>query len=511
MPTAILSHEPPAIPGLTSFQVSKDQWECTGDVSALEAAGCDLSFIKSAIVVQRPAPQYPGITLRPFQAEGVSKVAAIVKRHGYCILGDEMGLGKTVQAAVVGEWLRGEDRALVVCPANVRHQWESWAWKLNQDPADLERRVANLGPVTGFKDHWNWWVNGDASWGITSYAMMKKAIEAHRPRVLILDEPHNYMVGRANSYVKTMWKHGAMIQYKLALTGSPYLSEPKGLWQVLNVGLGARFGKAEAFDFWYCNATVNQFGGREVKGANKEHVTELRNRLRHYMVRREKAQVADQLPKVTYSIRWVDGNKAATSALANAPHTTDGLRRAMEPTLRDKIPMLVQYIQEVMKPCVVFCWRRADCEQVSLALEKAHEPNIVVHGEYAPQARAEMVKLAIKNKLHVITTYGASGTGFDGLQHLSSNFIAHAIDPAVPIILQAVARLDRIGQTEPVTATFFAMHDSVDELIVDKALNRIEDYQRIFGSEKPSEALRQAFGSQIDNDKILQAIFEDIT
>lgn len=508
MPKAILSREPLAIPGLSAFQINKNQWECVGDVSALEAAGCDLSMIKSSIILRRPCPTYKGIDLYKFQQDGVSMCSAIIRRHGYCILGDEMGLGKTVQAAVIGEHLRDGDRALVVCPANVRHQWANWAAKV-----DPHSTPCNLGPVAEFKNHWANWATQDKmySWAMTSYAMMERAIEVHRPRVLILDEPHNYMVGRANKYVKCMWKHGAMIQYKMALTGSPYLSEPKGLWQVLNVGLGTRFGRAEEFDFWYCNAMVNQYGGREVKGANREHVDELAHRLKHYMVRREKAQVADQLPKVTYTIRWVDGTRAATSALAQAQHTTDGLRRAMEPTLREKVKPIVTYIQELMKPAVVFCWRRTDCEMVAAALEKAGEPSMVIHGEFAPAARAAMVAHATKTRQHVVTTYGASGTGFDGLQHLSSNFVAHAIEPAVAILLQAIARLDRIGQTEPVTAALFAMHDSVDELLVDKAYERIEDYRRIFGSEKPSEALRKAFGPQLDNDAILKAIFDDIT
>lgn len=183
----------------------------------------------------------------------------------------------------------------------------------------------------------------------------------------------------------------------------------------------------------------------------------------------------------------------------------------MEPTLRDKIPHIVRYVQEVMKPCVIFCWRRVDCEMVSAALDEGKEPSMVIHGEFAPAVRAAMVAHAAKTKQHVVTTYGASGTGFDGLQHLSSNWIGHAIEPAIAILLQAIARLDRMGQTEPVTAALFAMHDSVDELIVDKAINRIDDYQKIFGSERPSEALRQAFGSQIDNDAILKAIFDDIT
>lgn len=516
MPKAIVKTQPPPVPGLDIYELDEGKlWEVSGSIDALEAAGCDTSTLKVPAIIERPTPDY-GIPLYPFQREGTAKMAAIIKRHGGGILGDEMGLGKTLQAAVIGEYLRGDERALVVCPAGVRHQWEKWAATVMGGKQGL---VVNLGPPSekAYKYMWDLWMDrrSDIRWGIVSYALMDKALTSAKPRIAIFDEIHTQMQGRANKYVKLMWKWGALIQYKLALTGSPYLSEPKGLWQVLNVLLGMRFGRAEDFDFYYCNAKVNPYGGREVKGANKDHVQELRKRLMHYMVRREKAAVADQLPKVTHVVRWVEGNKTATAALANAQYTSDGLRRAMEPTLRDKIPAIVDYVEEVKKPCVIFCWRRVDCEMVSAKMEEAGLNTMVIHGEYAPAARAAMVAKATKEKCHVITTYGASSTGLDGLQHLSSNYIAHAIEPVIATVLQSIARLDRIGQTEPVTAAFFAMRDSVDELIVDKAIDRIKDYQAILGQERPSELLREALIKgglgDLDNDAILQAIFDDIT
>ena len=42
-----------------------------------------------------------GVTLRPYQLEGVSWLAGCLEGGHGCILGDEMGLGKTVQVVII--------------------------------------------------------------------------------------------------------------------------------------------------------------------------------------------------------------------------------------------------------------------------------------------------------------------------------------------------------------------------------------------------------------------------
>jgi SWI/SNF-related matrix-associated actin-dependent regulator 1 of chromatin subfamily A len=418
-----------------------------------------------------------------------------------------MGLGKTPQASVVGESLRGDGRVLVVCPAGVRHQWVKWA------KAVCGETVINLGPpkTKQFSLEWEAWALGQRGWGVVSYNKMGDALDLAKPkpRVMIFDEYHNYLQGRANTYVKKLWKVGALIPYKLFLSGSPYLAKPAGLWQPLNLGLGLRFGKGHEFDVRYCNGHEGPWGWVNNGATNIE---ELAQRLRHYMVRRTKQEVKEQLPAVTRVVRWVEGTTAARGAMASIDYSASGMRKALEPTLADKVKEVVTVADEADAPTVTFCWRRSDAEMVGMAMDKANLPAMVIHGENDASTRAAMVEKARSMQCHVVTTYGASATGLDGLQHFIAHAIFHAIDPVVATLLQAIARLDRIGQSLPVTATFIAMRDSVDEITVDKVVERLDVYQSVLGKCASSEELKSTLKSMnIADEKILDAIFAEMT
>ncbi len=500
MPSVRLDFIPPPIPGLRFRQTDMKGGDASGAIDVLSICGVP---VPPRIPASNNLPST--VELYPFQREGVNRLVDILKQHGGALLADDMGLGKTRQGAVVSHVL-SETPTLIVCPAGVRHQWEAAIKSINPNFA-----FANLGPQSKkeYKTEWEKWDKTQTPYAAVSYNLMGKALDAKRPTTLILDEPHNFLQSRGSTYNKAIWKHLALIRYRLALTGTPYLAKPAGLWSILYILLGMRFGRARDFDIRYCNGHQGKWGWINDGASNPG---ELKQRLDHYTVRRMKSEVLKEMPAVTRTTRWVDGTTKATAALLNMEHSLNGKLKAQESTLMEKMDEVVSVVSECNSPSVVFTWMKEHANEIGQRLAKAKIPNIVIHGDWEAGERARMVQQAITNKLTVVTTYGASSTGLDGLQHLSSNWVAHSINPVPAITLQAIDRLNRIGQKEPITATFVAMRNSIDELIVDKVINRLDIFGQILGRDKSATSLQDALRTHgLDQEKELDDIFASLT
>lgn len=490
---------PPPIPGLRYWA---DSGTADGPVCAMSAAGlyAGKRYTKPSTMVP---PEH--VDWRKYQREGIEQIVSILMQHKGAILADDTGLGKTPQGAAVASML-GKS-TLIVSPAGVRHQWREWMMRMTE--GDM---CAVLGPPSdgNFDDDWAAWKDKRALSACVSYQLMEQALKARIPGTLLLDEPHSFLQGRANTYVKPLWKYGGAIQYKLALTATPYLSRPAGLWQLLNILLGYAFGKAREFDIRYCNGHQGQWGFDRSGATNIE---ELSHRLSFYMVRRMKAEVAKDLPKVTRTVRWIDADAKATAALAMAPHTIAGLRGAIKPTLKGKLGAVHELMRDAPGPTTIFTWMKEDAYAIAEDMAEQYDIRAIT-GDEPPHVRATMVESARAAGAHVVTTYGASGQGLDGLQKWIANVIYHAIDPVPAVTLQASGRHDRIGQTMPVTETFLAMRDSVDELTVDKVITKLDVWQSVMGKDASSAGVRNALvrgGLDVNDDAVLDAIFKEMS
>lgn len=506
MPTARIDFIPPNIPGIKFNQTDHKGGTVSGSVDALDLLGIKPLERTNFNALDDIEPR---VSLFPFQVDGVNQLHSIMRQYGAALLADDMGLGKTRQSTVVTDLLKDATASvLIVCPASVRHQWADEVAK-----ATMTKVFCNLGPQStkSYVPDWERWANDKFvnNWAAVSYNLMAKALECRRPTILILDEPHNYLQSRGSTYNKALWKHRALIRYKLALTGTPYLAKPAGLWSILYVLFGPRFGLARDFDIRYCNGHQGQWGWDNNGASNEE---ELNRRLSHYMVRRLKSDVMSDLPAVTRTTRWIEGTKSAATAMAMMDHTINGMTKAQESTLKEKMPEVVDVAKSASGPTVTFTCLKDHANQIADLLNKSKLASIAIHGEWEAGERAKMLAKANANKLHVVTTYGASATGLDGLQRFSSDIIFHSINPVPAIILQATDRLNRIGQTKPITATYLAMKNSVDELIIEKVINRLDIFQSIIGRDKKSTPLAKALENHgLTDEEMMDEIFASLT
>lgn len=488
------------IPGCKFEQTGANEGIIYGPVDALSALGVNNVAHTTRVLMPPPVAQ-----LYPFQREGIRDLQTIVKLHGGALLADDMGLGKTRQLVWVPHLMKQvTDSVLIVCPAGVRHQWQKEVNNL-----DVLTPFSNLGPTSKkqFLPDWRMWKQ-HGGWAAVSYNLMKEALAERCPTFILFDEPHGYLSGRGNTYNKVLWNYSSKIRYKLAASGTPYTAKPAALWSILHLLVPMRFGKAREFDVRYCNGHDGTHGWNNSGATN---MAELSKRLAFYMVRRMKTDVMKDMPAVTRTVRWIEGTAAARSALASCDYTLNGMQKAQEATLKEKMPEVVDLVVEAGRPTVVFTYMREHSDELANLLNKAKQPAISIHGEHDSARRAQMVQQAKENGLHVVTTYGASSTGLDGLQHFSSNMVMHSINGVPATTLQAIDRLNRIGQREPVLVTFTAMKDSVDELLVDKVINRLDSFGQIMGRDRTTTSLQDALRSAgIDPDKALDAIFESM-
>ena len=124
--------------------------------------------------VPEPIPGFLG-RLRPYQRDGV---AFLLGRGLNAVLADDMGLGKTIMT--IAAVLSGNERALVVCPANVLYNWA----------AEVERFTGERAVFWHGRDV----DDDDARFRITTYDSLRlldwRRTDAATRGVLVLDEAH---------------------------------------------------------------------------------------------------------------------------------------------------------------------------------------------------------------------------------------------------------------------------------------------------------------------------------
>lgn len=455
--------------------------------------------------------EYPAINidkknLRDYQVEGVTKLIQQCVHNTGSILADDMGLGKTREAVAAAEALKHEGVVLVVCPASVREQW---AVEIN----NLTPAVAMLlGPKATHKTEWAAASKYRDGYLITSWNLMEEVLELIAiPRIIILDEAHDAIASRYNKWGEALMKYRRAIDYCIIVTGTPYQSKPAGLWMQLHVIANMKFGKAREFDARYCGGHEGQWGWVNNGATNTQ---ELATRLSNYMVRRTKSEVHTELPPVTTQVRWVDGTKAATTAFhkfAQAKHDVHARNNAVKATLVDKMPEVVNIAKTIDTPTVIFTWMQDHCEELADLMRKKKLRAHAIHGA-SKGARSSLIAAAIEDKAHIVITYGAGGTGLDGLQKYTSYGIVHAINPSPPKLLQMMARLDRLGQTLPVTWIYTAMKDSIDQVTVDNVVRRFDHWRQLMGYDPAADAIKDGIRSNVleNEEALINEVFNSL-
>ena len=227
--------------------------------------------------------------LRPYQKQGVAWLH-FLRTNGFGgILADEMGLGKTLQTLAYFKSLQHsritnhESRLaphLIVCPTSLVFNWVAEVRKFTPG--------LNILALHGADRHDKFFEIKNADIVVTSYALIRRDAEKYRGLefdTTVLDEAQhikNRQTQNAQAVKAVKSKH------RLVLTGTPLENSVLDLWSIFDFLMPGYLGTAKDFRERYELPIA--------KEKNVEAQTRLARRLRPFLLRRLKRDVAKDLP-----------------------------------------------------------------------------------------------------------------------------------------------------------------------------------------------------------------------
>ncbi len=432
----------------------------------------------------RALPQVPP-EFRNYQALGVDHMRFIV-RTGAALLADEPGLGKSAQALIA---LKPCKRTLIVCPAVVVGHW-----------ADQIKRWLGGDCLKLSKKNLAAWQSGFA---VVSYDTMRGLAKNVPPaQGIILDEIHylsNARSGRSkalSNYVELSRRAGC--DQVFGLSGTPMLVRPKDLHHPLNVLWPGRFGTWWGFTRRYCDGRYEDIPGVGAvwvcDGAS--NLEELQARLSQLMVRRQRHECLELPDRIRQTIKVPLPAKLLKQFQAAARQIVgegEELRQALQAIEPHKLEAAVQLAEDLIangdRPLILVT-RRASAEWLG---DKLGCPWVT--GETLAHKRRDAL-LGNGSGPAVATIYSVT-TGID-LTAFNALIIV-GLDWVPSTLLQAEARIHRIGQHHPVNIYYLIGEHTIDESIKAKVIERLGVFDQMMGGSMDERALAMALGDRAED------------
>ncbi len=278
---------------------------------------CERIERRAAEMQARVTPEMPAeiqAEMRPYQRDGFHFLAYLSTNRFGGILADDMGLGKTLQTLAWLAWLRKDVAAgvlpavepgfqpggngasqssklpsptadqpltvmkpsLVVCPKSVADNWHAEAAKFFPT---LKVRVWSAGELNSFPG-----MLASADLHVLNYSQLRQVGEdlaRERFHAVILDE---------GQYIKNPSSQTAQVarqlrsEHRLILSGTPIENRLLDLWSLMNFAMPGALGSRAEFGRLY-DAKGDPFARQRLSA-----------RVRPFLIRRTKAQVARDLP-----------------------------------------------------------------------------------------------------------------------------------------------------------------------------------------------------------------------
>ena len=470
-------------------------------------------------IPEREVPSGFTAQLRRYQHRGFEWLVFLRDGGLGGVLADDMGLGKTVQAlALLADTHRESGPpSLVVAPTSVVHNWAREAGRFAPGLRVCVHHGARRDPRA----------LDTADLVVTSYALLRldSAIATHTWRIAILDEAQT--IKNPASHVARAAR-ALRARHRFALSGTPLENHLHELWSLFEYLLPGFFGTRAAFTRAHGSGSLEAFEA-------------LRRRIRPFVLRRLKAEVAPELPPLTTVVLHCELGHTQRHVYETL---REAYRQSVEASVRAKgvarsklliLEALLRLRQACCDPRLLPDSLRGDCaesaklvllfEVLDAAIDEGHRTLVFsqwtsllrhvadeldhrgiayLYLDGATRERAELVRRwnSPDGPPLFLISLKAGGTG---LNLTGADHVVH-LDPwwNPASEAQATDRAHRIGQARPVVAYKLVARGTVEEKVLELQAKKrhlftaaidtgrldlsgltLEDLEACFGGELP--------------------------
>jgi SWI/SNF-related matrix-associated actin-dependent regulator 1 of chromatin subfamily A len=419
-----------------------------------------------------------------------------LKARKFALLGDAPGVGKTGQAimAIDADW-----KVLIVCPASVKLQWQQmffnwrgWVSSIINTSKDEISRFPNIT--------------------ILNYDLMIREpllsqLLKYRFDLICYDEAHKLKsINAKRTKIALSQKYLRPRTDRIwFLTGTPVKNRTVDLFPILRscapevLGPYASFLK---FAYQYCGAYSGRFG-LDTSGAS--HTEELRERLKPFMLRREKREVLTELPPRVVSKIDLECTPAVKKVIEEEEKKTieqagesdpamfklGEIARIRQAIAKYKVPVSVDYIKDLLDEedkIVVFYYHREVLHGLQRALHAI--PSVFIDGSVAPGRRRGIVERFGERK-EIRLFFGqmeACGEGIDGLQKTCSCCVFVEPSWSHTDIEQCIGRLERSGQRNDINVHILVIKDTLESRMMDVVAMKLNVDKKLYNQKEKKMA-----------------------
>ena len=273
-----------------------------GQVAHLELQGKTATALRNLAAELRQShsrrpvavPRALKATLRPYQRDGLTWLDFLARTGLGGVLADDMGLGKTVQ--VLAHLLKEREAgrldapALVVCPTSVVGNWHEQSARFAP--------VLRVRIIHGSERHDEYETLNECDLAITTYALLP------RDRETLLKQKFSLAIFDEAQALKNAGSQSAQVaralpaRRKLAVTGTPLENHLGELWSQFECVLPGLLGDSKSF--------TRHFRTPIEKHGDDARQRQLNRRIASFILRRTKAQVAQDLPPKTEIVQMLE-------------------------------------------------------------------------------------------------------------------------------------------------------------------------------------------------------------